>query len=186
MTHVAQLTLKQVWSDNPRILVAVAAFAALLTGAVTYGFFQLVLADDEAPIRVRHGSIILEVVDSGVEWRQIGADQKHWKLSRGSRQTDRYQLYLAPTDPAHCQNTTQTTADVLRFVINDTPTMWIEVKSVGRKTDVTSSIPLVLSANERELSFGDTGNYVTSILLDGTARCSFAAKDPNLHTFITE
>jgi hypothetical protein len=186
MTHVAQLTLKQVWSDNPRMLLAVAAFAALLTGAVTYGFFQLVLADDEAPIRVRHGSIILEVVDSGVEWRQIGADQKHWKLSRGSRQSDRYQLYLAPTDPAHCQNTTQATGGVLRFVLNDTPTMWVEVKSVGRKTDVTSSIPLELSANGRELSFGDTGNYVTSIVLDGTARCSFAAKDPNLHTLITE
>jgi ketosteroid isomerase-like protein len=186
MTHVAQLSVKQVWSDNPRMLLAVAGFAALLTGAVSYGVFKILATGDEPPIRVRHGSIILEVVHSDVEWRQIGSDQKHWKLSRGTRQSDRYQLYLAPSDPTHCQNTTQTAADVLRFVLDDNPTMWIEVKSVGRKTDVTSSIPLELSANERELSFGGTGNFVTSIVLDGTARCSFAAKDPGLHTFITE
>ena len=186
MTHVTQLSLKQVWSDNPRILLAVAAFATLLTGAVSYGVFQTLAADDEAPIRVRHGSIILEVVHASQHWRQVGSNQRHWKLSRGTRQSDQFQLYFAPTDPAHCHNAVNVRGLVVRFVLNNDPQMWVQLQSTNRKTDVTSGIPLDLSADEKELSFGGAENFVTSITVDGTERCSFTTKDTALHTFVTE
>jgi hypothetical protein len=186
MTQVARLTLKQVWSENPRMLLAVAAIAALLAGTGTYLFFKTLAADDEAPIRVRHGSIILEVVHASQRWRQIGSNQRHWKLSRGARQSDQYQLYFAPTDPANCQNSVNVRGLVVRFVLNNDPQMWVQLQSTNRKTDVTSSIPLELSVTEKELSFGGAENYVTSITVDGAARCSFAAKDAALHTLVTE
>jgi hypothetical protein len=186
MNHVDRLSLKQVWSENPRLLVITAAVAALLTGGATYYFFKVLAAGDEAPIRVRHGSVILEVVHATQHWRQIGSNQRHWKLSRGTRQTDQYQVYFAPTDPAHCQNTVNVRGMVVRFVLNNDEQMWIQVRSTTRQTDVTSSIPLDLSADEKEISFGGTGNFVTSITVDGTARCSFPSKDNGLKTLMTE
>ena len=186
MTHVAQLSLKQVWSDNPRILLAVAAFAALLTGTVSYGVFKLLAAGDEPPIRVRHRSIILEVVHVSQHWRQVGSDQRHWKLSQGTRRGDEYQLYFAPTNPAHCHNAVNVRGLVVRFVLNNDQQMWVQLQSTNRKTDVTSSVPLELSADEKELSFGGVENFVTSITVDGTERCSFTTKDAGLHTVVTE
>jgi hypothetical protein len=54
-----------------------ASLATLLASAVSYGFFKILVADDEARIRVRHGSIILEVANASQPWRQVGTNQRH-------------------------------------------------------------------------------------------------------------
>ena len=186
-TNASRATLFEVWAAHPVVALLTALLGALTAAAVSYYAFRILAAGDEAPIRVRNGSIEIEVVHRDRTWRdQSGGAQNRWRLSRGTRSSDEYQLYLAPTDPSHCSNVTSTRGRVIRFILNDNEQMWIEVRSTGRKSEVTSGIPLQLSGDERVLSFGGTGNFITDISVDGSVRCTFPSNDAALHTLLTE
>lgn len=184
-TSNARTTILQTWAGNPVAATAAALLGAAAAVTVAYFAFGILAAGDEPPIRVRNGSIELEVVHSGRHWQQVGVERK-WKVSGGTRGSDEYQLYLAPTDPARCGNIVSARGGVVRFVLDGNETTWVDFRSTGQKTEVTAGMPLTRSSDKKTLSYGATGNFISSIRVDGDPRCAFDQKDDGLHTLVTE
>jgi hypothetical protein len=91
-------------SDAPKLITA-AAIGAAVGAAVTHimessDLFQDIFlgrSGDEAPIRIKGGSITFEALSSTAEWIQVGG-RNHWKLSKGERTRDEYLVVLVIQD----------------------------------------------------------------------------------------
>ena len=173
-------SIVETWTEDPLAALTAAAIGVLVGAGVTLGILYVTSSGDEPPIRVRNGSIQLEVGAS--TWKQTG---NVWKISGGAKQVDSYWLYLAPTNPAACQSP-KINGNGIVFGLNDGTQ--VRVESKNRKTEVTSTRPLTLSADKKTLSYGGGDVYITEIRLDGASgsQCTFASKDTNLHTLLIE
>ena len=68
-TNASRATLFEVWAAHPVVALLTALLGALTAAAVSYYAFRILAAGDEAPIRVRNGSIEIEVVHRARTWR---------------------------------------------------------------------------------------------------------------------
>ena len=172
------------WTENP-VATAVAVGLGIVIGAgAVIGYFSIMATGDEPPIRVRNGSIQMEVLHSSRHWKPVGNDGMTWKLSAGVRLVDPYWLYLAPTAPADCGNTGSVNGKIVRYILDDGT--WVQAESKNKKTEVTSSKPLTRSADYKTLSYGAAANYIKEIQLDGVSLCNFSQKDVKLQSLLTE
>lgn len=177
------------WTENPGATAAAIGLGLLLGLGAAVGGEQLLmqpLTGDEPPIRVRNGTVYLDVIHASRGWRQTG---NHWQITQSRRSTDSYRMYLAPTDPAHCGNTVAVSGNEIRLTLSDdtqAAPSWIQIKSVGRVSQVTSSKSLTRSDDEQTLSYGAAGIYVMRIVVDGTERCNFPAQDVKFESVLTE
>ena len=172
----------------------VAAAVAVLLGAATAGLliyaFLLRDAGDEPPIRVRHGTVILEVVHKRHKW--TGPPEGPWKLTGGDRDSNALQLYLAPTDPARCGNVQQRRGNVVRLTLRSDPdnpsvTRWIFIQSVNQHIQVTvQGVTGSLSPDKKLLSFGSGTDFLGDVTIDNQSQCTFGAKDDGVHVLVTE
>ena len=183
MTQTESPSIGDVWSENPVATAAALALGVAIGAAAVFGYFTIMAAGDEPPIRVRNGSIELEVLHKSRYWKEVGSGGTHWKINQGQRLSNTYWMYLAPTNTADC-NTAKANGNVIRFILSDDS--WVEVESHNNKTDVTSNKALTRSADKKILSYGNEALFIKAIRLDGTDRCTFAAKDANLHSLLTE
>jgi hypothetical protein len=167
--------------DDP-VAAAVAVGIGILIGAGAVWLLSSLTTGDEPPIRVRNGSIQLEVLHSTRHWQQTG---NVWKISQGTRLVDSYWLYFAPTNPAECK-AVKANGNKIRFIMDDGTEVVVESKN--KKTEVSSTIPLTLSADEKTLSYGTAATFIKEIRFDGAGDylCQFAVKDVNLHSLLTE
>ena len=172
------------WSEEPVATAAAVALGIAIGAGAVLGYFSIMATGDEPPIRVRNGSIELEVLHKSRYWKEVGSTGTHWKINQGTRLTDKYWMYPAPTNTADCGNTAKVNGDVIRFILSDDS--WVQVESHNNKTDVTSDKALTRSADKKTLSYGNEGLFIKAIRLDGTDRCTFAAKDTSLHSLLTE
>jgi hypothetical protein len=183
MTQTESPSILEVWSENP-VATAVAIGLGIVIGAgAVIGYDFIRAAGDEPPIRVRNGSIELEVLHKRRQWKEVGSGGTHWKINRGERNSSSYWIYLAPTNTAHC-NAAKANGGVIRFILSDDA--WVQVESHNNKTEVTSNKALTRSSDGKTLSYGNGALYIKAIRLDGTDRCTFAAKDADLHSVLTE
>jgi hypothetical protein len=117
-------------------------------------------------------------------WNQTG---NVWKISQGTRLVDSYWLYLAPTNPAECK-AAKANGNRLKFILSDGTEIIVESKN--NKTEVSPAGALTRSADKKTLSRGteSDGLFIREIRFDGAADylCKFTAKDPNLHSLLTE
>ena len=183
MTQTESPSIGEVWSENPLATAAAIGLGIVIGAGAVIGFDLIMATGDEPPIRVRNGSIELEVLHKSAYWKQVGSDGTHWKINQGTRLSDKYWMYLAPTNSADC-NAAKANGNVIRFVLSDDS--WVQVESHNNKTDVTSDKVLTRSADKKFLRYGPEGLYIKAIRLDGSDRCTFGAKDANLHSLLTE
>ena len=179
-------SITESWAEDPLAAAAALGIGILLGAAATFGLVQILATGDEPPIRVRNGSIELEVLHKSRHWTGSG---NPWKINQGSRLSNKYWMYLAPTDPAHCKNNTKLNGDVILFILSDDKPeapSWVQVKSTGNKTEVTSSKTLTRSADKKILSYGAAGLFIKTIKMDGSEYCTFGEKDKDLHSLLTE
>ena len=183
MTQTESPSIADAWSENPVATAAAVALGIVIGAGAVIGYFSIMATGDEPPIRVRNGSIELEVLHKSRYWKEVGSTGTRWKINQGTRLTDKYWMYLAPTNAADC-NGAKANGNVIRFIMSDDS--WVQVESHNNKTDVTSNKVLTRSADKKILSYGNEGLFIKAISLDGTAQCTFAAQDTNLHSLLTE
>ena len=184
MTQTESPSIGEAWSENPVATAAAVALGIVIGAGAVIGYFTIMAAGDEPPIRVRNGSVHLEVLHSTRHWIRAG---DVWKISQGTRLADSYWLYLAPTNPAECK-AAKANGNRLKFILSDGTELLVESKN--KKTEVSPADALTLSADKKTLSRGTTGDglFIKEIRFDGAADylCNFAVKDPNLHSLLTE
>jgi len=130
-------------SDAPKLITA-AAIGAAVGAAVTHimessdvfeDFFGR--SGDEAPIRVKGGSITFEALSSASHWKQVGA-RDHWVLDDGDRSRDEYLVSLVIKDGSgQLQSYTLQSKRVIRIFYEEHA--HIELKSTGKKTHLKST-----------------------------------------------
>src|SRR5688500_791280 len=168
------------WSENPVATAAAVALGVAIGAGAVIGYFSIMATGDEPPIRVKNGgSIHLEVLHSTRHWKPVGNDGMKWKISQGTRLVDSYWLYLAPTNAAECKSS-KANGNKIKFSLDDGTEILVESKN--KKTEVTSTKALTLSADEKILSYGANAIFIKEIRFDGAADylCQFASKDANL------
>ena len=87
--------------DAPRLITA-AAIGAAVGAAVTHvmesmDFFDFGRSGDEAPIRVKGGSVHCEVLSDTLHWEEDGSP-KNWKLSDGKRRSESLVVIVGISD----------------------------------------------------------------------------------------
>jgi hypothetical protein len=158
--------------------VGVLVGAGIVIGGILTGF---VAAGDEAPIRVRNGSIDLELY-GGKKWNEDG-DKKHWKLKTGTRHSNNYGVYIAPSDANNCPGGLNVTGQNVRFGYSDGT--FIDLKSQGNKTKVNSTADLEVSSDQGTISYKGNG-YISLVRVDSTDVCRFTANDPKLSAVLID
>jgi hypothetical protein len=127
---------------------------------------------DEAPIRVKGGSIDLELLRGDQTWKKTGGDDMRWKISGGRREHEDYSLAFDVKQGACTLDAGRKT--VVRVTYSDSH--WIEFSAQGNHTAVQSDVALRTSADERTLSYAVSTGYISGISLDGRLACAFASK----------
>jgi hypothetical protein len=161
-------------------LVTVAIGGAIVGAALAGVLYFSSAAGDEPPIWVKNGSIDIELLHNSKEWREDG-NRANWKISKGTRGKDVYQVLIAPSNAASCSGDLQPMAGTITFEYSETGSTRIELSAAGKHTHVRVVPPqdLNLSADKRTLSLGTLSGYITKIQA-GQTTCTFTAKDPGL------
>jgi len=126
--------------------------------------------DDEAPIRVKGGSIHLELLKTTLTWKKTGSDDRKWKLSGGRRN---HADYAVTVDASSGCSVSAGRKSTVRVTYSDTH--WIEFTGQGNHTSVTADVGLSTSPDERTLSYVVSSGYISAISLDNSLVCAFAS-----------
>jgi hypothetical protein len=125
---------------------------------------------DEAPIRVKGGSIHLELLTGAQTWMKVGSDDKRWKMSGGRRNHADYALTV--NAKAGC-SAIAGRKTVVRVTYSDNH--WIEFSGQGNHTAVTADVGLSTSTDQRTLSYVVSSGHISAISLDGSLVCAFGS-----------
>ena len=176
------------WRTN-RVTIAFAALGILATfaattvvlnkvGLIKFNLLQFFTDSDEAPIRVRNGSLDLIILSGSQSWTQAGSSG-NWKLNSGERYRDEFDLTVAVRPGATCGGQSATGAEIIFTYSNDKK---IRVQSVGRHTLVKPDTGVSMtwdSASPEKLTYVTTG-FLKMIEIGNnsggvTPMCSFTA-----------
>jgi hypothetical protein len=133
-------------SDAPKLITA-AAIGAAVGAAVTHimessDLFEDIFgrSGDEAPIRVKGGSITFELLSKTAKWKQVGTNKDHWILTEGERGRDEYVAVLVIEDSSGTLGS-HTVCGAGRIQLHYGTHAVVELKSNGRKTHLKSTDP---------------------------------------------
>jgi hypothetical protein len=177
-------TQGSILNDPVGILIVGGVTAAAL--AIALFFFGAFETGDEAPIRVRNGSLELYVASNNQKWKHATnpGDARHWRISGGKRANAALSIAIAVNPSAgpgvSCSNQAGT-GDLLTisYSVNGVTVTVHDDPNDTKHTLVESNADLVVSkkdTNERLLAYEPAG-YINNITLTkgGTAvaSCSF-------------
>jgi len=139
-------------SDAPKLITA-AAIGAAVGAAVTHvmesmDFFHGARSGDEAPIRVKGGSMHFELLSDNVQWVEQ-ENRTKWGLSRGQRSHDDYTIILAVVDAQGYSHSTTHSGSVIQLYYDANHAL--KLKSTGRKTKLTPRDGLLQHGTDRRL-----------------------------------
>ena len=134
---------------------------------------------DEAPIRVRNGSLELILVTESQEWEAVGGSP-NWRIEGGKRFTDNYEVTVAIKAGATCGGSlTATGSDVVFTYSNGEK---IRLQSTGRHTFVkpdNANTTLARDPNNDQLLRYAPPGYLQTIAVGNGANpatmCTFTA-----------
>lgn len=161
--------------------IAIAATVVALGAAGVALYYRYVLATragDEPPIRVKGGSIEMDLIrhaNNAHQWHKPNPnDKRKWKISNGHRSTPRYLVYVGANDCSKCTNAEHVVklvhvGSVVTFVHEDGTE--VSFNAAGNSTEVTSQKDLTDSSNQK-LTYPTAGR-IARILVDGTPVCTF-------------
>lgn len=158
---------------------------ALFLAVAGCGVSQLdsTLGGDEAPIRVKSGSIDLDLLTAVQVWEPFetgdNADKKNWKISGGTRNRNEYLVVVVPSNVGGCKPFAAVTRTVeiihggASGAVNT-----IQFRSTGNHTTVRSQQDL--KASGRNLNYDPGKGFITEIRTDGEHSCTFDQEDKEL------
>jgi hypothetical protein len=179
--------------DHPFVFAA-----ALLLGAAVVGTFFFLAdklsGDEEAPIRVRSGSVDFFLLTQRPQhWQQVGGSQ-NWRVAGAERFKEEFEVTVAPRPGASCSPSLTATGSnvVLTYVETANPqnVKTLTLDAAGRNTMVRpdSSITLT-SADGKTLSYTTAEpGYIRQITVGSGGSsgvlCSFSAPGQLDHMLI--
>lgn len=183
----SQRSLLGVISDHPILFgFAVAAGAALLAGTL---FLVGAFSDsEEAPIRVRSGSIDLYILSGTQQWEQVGASG-NWRIQNAGRYKEEFEVTVAVRAGATCGGSMTATGSDIILAYSDGKT--VRMQSAGKRTLVKPENGASMTwdgATPRKLSYVISGGHISSIAVgNGTnpaVLCSFTAANQLDHVIV--
>jgi hypothetical protein len=171
------------------MLAALAAASVLLNkvGVTEFNLLRILSNSDEAPIRVRNGSLDLVILSKSQSWRQAGSSG-NWHFNEGQRYRDIFDVTVTVRPGATCGGQSASGAEIIFTYSNDKK---IRLQSLSRKTWVKPDTGVTMTWNG---SAPQTLSYVTSGFLksietsDGsgglTTMCSFTAANQLDHVAV--
>ena len=169
-------------------LTVLAGTAVILNkvGLIEFDLLRFLAESDEAPIRVRNGSLDLFVLSQSQAWEQSGASG-NYRIPNTERYKDEFEVTVAVKAGATCAAHTATGSDVVITYNNDKS---IRLQSQNRHTFVKpdSGVTFVWSkASAQQLRY-DSQGFIKSIAVGGGANpatvCSFTAANQLDHIII--
>ncbi len=152
-----------IWREHFGKAVAL-AFGAAAAGVVGgYLVLRILSTGDEAPIRVKNGSIDLHLLSIGATWRATG---NHYTTG-GSRQHDTYQIrVVAQGCPVKGAG-----KNIRLIHSND---HFVELDATGNHTKVTSDdlTNLKIDPSDPQMLRYAVSGFIKSITVDGTVVCT--------------
>jgi hypothetical protein len=155
-------------------------------GITKWSILDLFTDSDEAPIRVRGGSIDLFVISASQEWREAGSSG-NFNIHNTERYRDDFEVTVAVRAGATCGAQTATGSDIV-VTYNDDKR--IRLQSLNRHTWVKPENGATLTWNPAEpqkLSYAPVG-FIRSIAVGNganpTTMCSFTAANQLEHMII--
>ena len=161
------------------LLSVLAGFTVVLksVGIIGWNIFDLLIDSEEAPIRVRNGSIDLELLSGSQEWKQDGTSG-NYRIPNTYRHKEEFDVTVTVRAGAVCPALVGTGPDVILTFSNDRS---IRLQSAGRHTLVKPENGATLTWNAsdpRRLPYQADG-YIKSIAVGSganpTTMCSFTA-----------
>ena len=162
-------------SIDAQVILGAGAIGALLGGAMVW-LLRTFRAGDEPPIRVKGGSVHLDVLSSTAVWKQQGPSGKKWMLhASGPRGKEEYDVSIIASSP-NCAEKSPSGRLVRIEFTEGKVIRWVELQAPGKRTKVTdASDPLTLTNADRRLSLSGSG-YISKIIVDGSV-CEFSSAD---------
>jgi hypothetical protein len=145
-------------ADSARLFAA-AAFGAVVGAVVGYFIRSFRASGDEAPIRVKGGSTLVDLLDCCAEWEDEDGGKKNWRLSRGTRSDKNYQVWITFKTPDGQFKTKMVIGE--KVEVYHATDRWIEFKAPGKKTKLKSSHDQLKKQSGQELSHEYTVILVT-------------------------
>jgi hypothetical protein len=166
--------------EEEKSSVALKVGAALVVGALAGAAIGVIVtggAGDEAPIKVKNGSLDVELTHPGRQWEpfpQNDTTRMHWRAKGGpNRDENEYSLLIEAANGKCSQ--TAVTGNKIRFTYSDN--RYVEIEAKNKKTEVLSDVALDLLSSNRLLSYGPSGGYIASISIGGGSPiCTFTDK----------
>jgi hypothetical protein len=155
-----------------------AGFAGALLGGAVVWCLRLFRAGDEPPIRVKGGSLHIDAT-GGATWKMQGTDGKKWKLDKGSKNSDEYDVSIVASGSGCVNNAPRGKRVTLTYSDGTT----VEIKAAGNNTMVASSERLTLGNGDQRLTYSGTG-YIRQVDVDSST-CTFASGDFN-HAWLAD
>ncbi len=165
-----------------------AVFGSLAGTAIARSFQFAFWSDDEAPIRVRHGSVDVELLDPAQEFVERGSTgKKKWKIRFDPpRKKAKYDVIALPSDCANCPNGLILTGTPVIFTI-DAPGKSIDIvfdaNSNKTRIDADDALSHDPNVNPRILS---TANFITKVVVDSKTLYENKQKDPKLQILLLD
>jgi hypothetical protein len=174
------------WRDHPVAMVVTAFAAAAVVGGLAY-VASLLLADtgDEPPIRVKNGSLELQLLATHKSWAQDGSNDK-WKISAGTRKKEPLDVIVAYTAGATCSSQTAS-GKIVRITYSDLTYIDLEAKNKTTKVTIGPSSKQLTRVSEQLLTYGTAGaGYINGIVVDSVPLCAFTEAKQLTHVVILD
>ena len=131
--------MSNIWVDRPLATAGVAFIGIVAAAAMACSQgLRPIASGDEPPIRVKNGSVELQLLHKTHEWQSVNAsDRKNWKIKdEPARNNDDYEVIVAPSNQSSCSNgVLVATGNPVELTTTGGK---IEIKSTGRKTKIKS------------------------------------------------
>lgn len=179
------------WGSSPRtsrftltlagigLLTVLAGFTIVLksVGAINWSILDLLSDSDEAPIRVRNGSIEIRLLSSTQKWHDNAGE---FGIAGARRHKEEFDVTVTARNGAVCPATVGTGADVILTYSDNTS---VRFKSAGRHTKVKgeNGATLTWNASAPQVLLYPRDGYIKSIAVgqggNPPTMCSFTAAD---------
>jgi hypothetical protein len=152
---------------------------AVLTGAalVAAGFLLVGAFTDseEAPIRVKNGSLEIELLSNAQKWEPVGGGSRNWRIPDASRFKDEYVVMLIVTPEARCGGSLVATGPDVVLTYSDGEK--IRIQATGKHTFVKPDNGTLTNSNDPQKLDYTVSGYLRTIAVGSGANpaemCTF-------------
>jgi hypothetical protein len=156
-------------STTKKVLIGLGIVAL---GVLAYQL--LTTTSEEPPIRVKKGSMHLDLLTTGAGWNQDDSDGKEWS-PKGSGQNSAHKYALTwSLNGTPCEGALPTEANRVEVWYSDSTKVDIKHQP-SHKSKLTGSATLSKTNDERRLTYGLAGFVARVRVTPGNFDCSFSA-----------